>query len=171
MHACDTVVIGSYLCVCTDGMLRSCLGTLLRFIKLSTFPVMSMITRSSLGNYCLPQNNFYQMEGCLTSTVTTWRGCLHLRQRGYRYHSLSYYHWMILLSRDVESNPGPVKFPCTQCCKAEKQNDQASQCNRCENWSHTVFCGISHKQYQLHTKLGDTKEWLCHTCIVLHLPI
>ena len=107
---------------------------------------------------------------CLTATVATWRGCSHLRPRGYRYRRLSYYHWLILLSRDVERNPGPVKFPCTRCCKAVKQNDRAIQCDRCDNWSHAACCGISHKQYQLHTKLGDTEEWLCHACIASDLP-
>ena len=107
---------------------------------------------------------------CLTATVATWRGCSHLRPRGYRYRRLSYYHWLILLSKDVERNPGPVKFPCTRCCKAVKQNDRAIQCDRCDNWSHATCCGISHKQYQLHTKLGDTEEWLCHACIASDLP-
>ena len=69
----------------------------------------------------------------------------------------------VCVSKDAfgERNPGCVKFPCIWCCKAEEQNDQAIQCDRCENWSHAICCGISHKQYQLHLKLGDTGEWLC----------
>ena len=106
---------------------------------------------------------------CLTATVATWRGCSHLRPRSYRHRCLLYYHWLILLSGDVESNPGPVKFPCTRCCKAVIQNDRAILCNRCKNWNHAACCGISHKQYQLHTVLGDTEEWLCHACIASDL--
>ena len=107
----------------------------------------------------------------LTAAVATWRRSSHLRPRSYRRPSnISYCYWFILLTGDVETNPVPVKFPCTRCGKVVKQNDHAICCDRCENWSHAACCGISHTQYQYHASLGDSKEWLCHTCTATDFP-
>jgi len=78
--------------------------------------------------------------------------------------NISYCYWLILFAGDVETNPGPVKFSSTRCGKMAKQNDHAICCDTCENWSHAACCGISHTQYQYHASLGDSEEWLCHTC-------
>lgn len=126
----------------------------------------SLSSCNEYDNQVLPGQLLFAPErllssgSCLTATVATWRGCSHLQPRSYRYRRLLYYHWLILLSGDVKNNPGPVKFLYTRCCKAVNQNDRAILCNRCEKWSHAACCGIIHKQYQLHTALGDIDEWL-----------
>ena len=117
------------------------------------------------GQLLFAPERLLSSRSCLTANVLAWRGCSHLLRRSYLYRCLLYYHWLILLFRDVEGNPGLVMFLCTWCCKAVNQNDRAILCDRCEKWSHAACCGISHKQYQLHTALGDSEEWLCHACI------
>lgn len=44
--------------------------------------------------------------------------------------------WLLVLSEDVEANPGPVSDPCTLCTKAVRVSDNTILCDRCERWSH-----------------------------------
>jgi hypothetical protein len=42
----------------------------------------------------------------------------------------------ILLSDDVHINPGPIKYPCTNCKKGKRSNQRAIQCDFCDEWTH-----------------------------------
>ena len=55
---------------------------------------------------------------------------------------------MLLLGGDIESNPGPVKFPCTMCGKPVAKNQNALACDVCEKWSHIKCNGVSQSDYR-----------------------
>ena len=45
----------------------------------------------------------------------------------------------LLLSGDVELNPGPkYKFPCSSCEKSVRANQKGLQCDECDKWFHSV---------------------------------
>ena len=54
---------------------------------------------------------------------------------------------VLLLSYDVELNPGPVRFPCSVCYKPVCVNQQALQCDLCNYWCHRVCCGVDAHTY------------------------
>ncbi len=55
---------------------------------------------------------------------------------------------MLLLGGDIESNTGPIKFPCTMCGKPVAENQHALACDVCEKWSHIKCNGVSHEVYR-----------------------
>ena len=77
-----------------------------------------------------------QLAGRSPAVFCIWKGSLHLRPWTRRRHSYSVLpncYWLILLAGDVESNPGPTKYPCTACNKAVRNNQRGIFCSRCEN--------------------------------------
>ena len=69
----------------------------------------------------------------LLVVLATWRKSLYLRPRRTGDRSIPICYWLILLGGDVETNPGPVKFPCTICGKPVKSNQMGVCCDECEN--------------------------------------
>ena len=53
----------------------------------------------------------------------------------------------LLLSGDVQQNPGPVKFPCRECKKPVAKTHYALQCDQCDQWVHYKCEGLTRKQY------------------------
>lgn len=43
---------------------------------------------------------------------------------------------LIVLSGDVEVNPGPCKYPCTMCSRPVRNNQEGVQCDGCDLWTH-----------------------------------
>lgn len=73
---------------------------------------------------------------------------------------------LILLSSDVETNPGPIsKFPCGSCSKAVKWNQRAVCCDACNKWHH-IDCqninSVDYKNLQISTHLN----WICWSCLM-----
>ena len=60
------------------------------------------------------------------SALCTWRVNSHLRpwasSSRRRHFVVPNCYWLILLAGDVETNPGPTKYPCTSCSKAVRNN-------------------------------------------------
>ena len=77
----------------------------------------------------------------------------------------------LLLAGDIQSNPGPVKFPCTTCNKNIRSNSKAIECDVCLQWTH-VKCqySITTKQYDRICKNDDDFEFLCNRCACSELP-
>jgi hypothetical protein len=41
---------------------------------------------------------------------------------------------ILLLSGDISTNPGPVKYPCGKCSKPVKRNQRGIYCEDCTYW-------------------------------------
>ena len=79
------------------------------------------------------------------------------------------FYWLLLLGGDVETNPGPVRYPCTVCGRPVKSNQQGIECSMCGKWTHASCCGVSHEEY---LRLGENEDelWYCPICWVKELP-
>lgn len=72
---------------------------------------------------------------------------------------------MLMLSGDVELNPGPPsrwKYPCTVCVKS---NQRGVQCDMCDLWTHATCGRVDGETYQ--NLKGD---WYCQSCVGSQLP-
>ena len=78
---------------------------------------------------------------------------------------------LILLSGDVNLNPGPVKDPCFLCNKGCRSNQKAVQCDDCHNWYHVKCIGMKNCEY-FDLVSDPSANWICTMCICLpsHLP-
>ena len=70
----------------------------------------------------------------------------------------------LLLSGDVESNPGPRKprFPCGMCSRAVKNTDPAVCCDHCDMWIHNKCSGLSSHIYE--SMKDSSGVWICPSC-------
>lgn len=100
-----------------------------------------------------------------------WRRNPHLAplNKKLRPHIPSSY-WLLLIAGDVESNPGPTKYPCTSCCKPVKSNQKGILCDRCDMWTHARCCYVDDDEYQRISALEDSCKWFCPTCTLSELP-
>ena len=76
---------------------------------------------------------------------------------------------LLLLSGDIEMNPGPVKYPCTVCTKVVRSDQRAISCDECDRWTHASCCGIGKDQYSHLSSMGDF-QWICPSCQLKELP-
>ena len=106
----------------------------------------------------------------LPAVLATWRKSSHLRPRRTNNHSIPICYWLVLLGGDIETNPGPVKFPCTICGKPVKCNQMGVCCDECENWTHAKCCGLSVGEYQEMAAMEDF-PWICPSCTMKALPL
>lgn len=78
----------------------------------------------------------------------------------------------ILLSGDVELNPGPprrnYKYPCGACAGPVSSNQKAVCCDVCNKWLHIRCVGISVSAYSDLQNSPDT--WACTNCLYEALP-
>jgi hypothetical protein len=70
-----------------------------------------------------------------------------------------------LLSGDISTNPGPVKYPCGKCSKPVKRNQRGIYCEDCTYWYHIKCIDLPIDEYQ---RLSTSSEsWYCANCILL----
>ena len=70
---------------------------------------------------------------------------------------------LLLAAGDVESNPGPVQYPCTVCEKPVKGNQRGIMCDGCSQWTHACCGSVGEGEYLLLT--ADKKsQWFCPLC-------
>ena len=67
---------------------------------------------------------------------------------------------LLLGSGDIESNPGPVQYPCTVCEKYLKRNQCGIMCDGCSHWTHAHCDGVGEAEYLLLTT-QQSSEWFC----------
>ena len=77
---------------------------------------------------------------------------------------------LLLASGDIESNPGPVQYPCTVCEKPVKRNQRGIMCDSCSQWTHARCGDVGEAEYLLLTTQEST-EWFCPLCIQSKLSI
>ena len=70
---------------------------------------------------------------------------------------------LLLLSGDIETNPGPkTKFPCLLCSRACTWRQEAIQCDDCDGWYHCRCLGMNSGVY---SALGHSDaSWHCVSC-------
>ena len=70
---------------------------------------------------------------------------------------------LLLLSGDVELNPGPpTKYPCGECSRPCKKNQPAILCDNCESWYHQKCLQMNTAIFEA---LGDCSfTWICCNC-------
>ena len=81
---------------------------------------------------------------------------------------------ILLLSGDINPNPGPVnsKTACNVCLRTVAKNHRAISCDNCDNWNHIKCKGISPKTYIEMVSLSDKDElsYICSKCHLDSLP-
>ena len=71
---------------------------------------------------------------------------------------------IILLSGDIATNPGPIRFPCGSCAKPVRSNQHGLQCNDCNIWTHRTCLSMNKDEYM---RLSNSDEyWFCYKCIL-----
>ena len=124
-------------------------------------------TKWDPGELLLAPERFSPSGGSLTVTMTIWKGNSHLQPWSHWRYRRSLHlpscYWLILLASDIETNPGPMKFPCTVCSKSVNSNQHGILYSRWEKWTHDNCCGVSPVEYQ---RLGEHEEdlWYCPYC-------
>ena len=79
-----------------------------------------------------------------------------------KFHLKSSFIILLLLSRDIASNPGPVKFPCGICNEPMRKNKRGIQCEDCIMWHHIKCINLPVNKYN---KLStSTDSWFCKSC-------
>ena len=77
---------------------------------------------------------------------------------------------LLILGGDVESNPGPVRYPCKICQKPVAKNHRAVMCewHACQQWVHIKCGNVTPEDYE---ELQNNKQmvWFCHSCDNLNL--
>ena len=74
----------------------------------------------------------------------------------------------IVLSGDIEANPGPKakrapKCPCKKCERGVKNNQDAILCIECNTWSHVKCIGMSKPMFQYYLNHPNI-DWTCDCC-------
>ena len=76
--------------------------------------------------------------------------------------SLNFINTLLLIISGVETNPGPIKYPCGVFSKACRWNQKALACDDCDQWFHTACMGVSNSAYD---NLANTSvSWYCTNC-------
>jgi len=75
----------------------------------------------------------------------------------------------LLSCGNIAPNPGPKgtktspKYPCGECRKAVRNNQDAILCITCNKWSHAKCLPMSRPIFQYHLERPDI-EWCCPAC-------
>jgi len=86
----------------------------------------------------------------------------------------SYSLLLILLSGDININPGPVsiKTKCNSCYRTVAKNHRAVSCDLCLKWCHIKCEGISPTRYREMVNENDNNNlsFVCSPCHLNNLP-
>ena len=137
--------------------------------KLSTFPVRVSCFMRRLSSLILTSHVGSKLGCCLSTIhdtsrmwsygyVTEWSKQNQdmssygrtLHRKGYLHQfkfKLSYHARRISLSNDIETNPGPVRNPCSICSKPLRKNQLILNCIVCSNSSHATCEGVNRNAY------------------------
>ena len=77
--------------------------------------------------------------------------------------------FLILTSGDIETNPGPIKDPCSICLKTVTSRHRAVSCDSCNLWSHIKCTHMSLNEYKS-LQLKNSFNFMCAKCLQCVLP-
>ena len=87
-----------------------------------------------------------------------------------KYHLKSSFIILLLLSGDIASNPGPVKFPCGICNKPVRKNQRGIQCEDCIMWHHIKCIDLLVNEYIINYRHPLIAGFENHAhCQILHI--
>jgi hypothetical protein len=69
---------------------------------------------------------------------------------------------IILCSRDISLNPGPIKYPCGKCYKPVAKNHRAIFCEVGNQWWHIKCANVTPQEYKDSEQNSD--PWICNLC-------
>ena len=76
----------------------------------------------------------------------------------------SFYKFLLILSGDIELNPGPINFPCAVCGKGVRS--KGVYCTNCGLWVHPRCESISDAKYKKMKKIPPNKyNYTCSKCL------
>ena len=131
------------------------------------------------------QNTTQLIENEIQQNISTVKinnqaSCLRRGQhgRGKRYLAVRNLHTVkgtssfqlnrLALCGDIQSNPGPrtqsaPKYPCKECGKSVRNNQDAILCSECSVWSHAKCLNMSKGTFRYFLK-NPTIDWVCPLC-------
>ena len=159
--------------------LLTCLWVWLIILRLSPThhhdPSMTTVTGESPDTIRFASHALLDSYGVV---VVDWKRSNRLRLKAqgiYRVHPRRLYRvhrpaavivTLLLAAGDVESNPGPVQYPCTVCEKPVKGNQCGILCDGCSQWTHARCGSVGEGEYLLLT--ADKKsQWFYPLCTQL----
>ena len=129
-------------------------------------PTQSKITPSSTvvvnNSKPLSSHSLLICSGFVSKSFST--STLLSKRPTHRTHSHSVLLFsLLLLSGDLELNPGPVfKFPCGDCSRPCKSNQAAIQCDSCDTWYHKKCLSMNSQIFK--TLSNSSATWICCQC-------
>ena len=79
---------------------------------------------------------------------------------------------LIRLSGDIHLNPGPprrgIKYPCGECQRSVRRNQDAILCYQCDSWFHAKCTGMSKQNFKYYLDQYNL-DWECSLCAVPRL--
>ena len=113
-------------------------------------------------------STFYSKHFCSTRLQLHGRGNSYLKSRVlYTANGTSSFQFnRIALCGDVQPQPGPavkVKYPCKECQRNVRSNQNAILCANCETWSHAKCLGFTNTQFK-HYLDNPHIDWICNWC-------
>ena len=71
---------------------------------------------------------------------------------------------LLLLCGDIETNPGPTRYPCKLCRKPVAKTHRALCCEGCDQWVHILCAGIPKTEYERLCDDSNEDQWFCSIC-------
>ena len=79
---------------------------------------------------------------------------------------------LIRLSGDIHLNPGPprrgIKYPCGECQRSVRRNQDAILCHQCNRWFHVKCTGMSKQTFTYYLDQYNL-DWECSLCALQRL--
>ena len=163
--------------------ITSCIILMLPMAYILALSVVTLLTSAKLTTYTQDCKETKGTYGLFPPTVTNQEQCLWLSlthgRVSRRLYNFCYWYkvkptsartlfafLILLMCGDVETNPGPVRFPCGVCEKPVATNQRAMQCDSCDSWVHIKCDRMSTAEYNLFAK----HQWLAWECWKCNMP-
>ena len=145
------------------GILLPIICTLTVLVVVQTPSDLKEITYR-LARPCIRPNNLEPTWiSCQASLMksTKW----HIPLKKQRDSSLSYLCFILIsLSADIETNPGPIDFPCGTCALEVCDTDPAISCDGCGQWFHIYCQSFGKDMYDDLVNTDRSFSWICSNC-------
>ena len=76
---------------------------------------------------------------------------------------------LISLFADIETNPGPIDYPCGNCALIVQDTDPAIECDDCGQWFHIQCESIGQSTFDDWVNTDRSFSWVCSKCESLNL--